>query len=375
MSQALGIDFGTTHIRVALPRADGAPEEIRHPQYKESGAFFPSLVYISDKGVCRAGWEVFERKRLEPSRVIASIKRYIGRSADEIPRETFYPFYPLDQKDDSQMMARALKALFEGVKVEAEDVLDTDVKQIVISTPSCFEEAEHQLISSAAQDAGFQIGGMIQETLSAGLAYSALKKIKGKYAVYSLGGGYFEVAILDFQQEVLEKIAIKSAHLGGEDIDWRMARLLLDEMNENSANPQEVNSSLAQLILEESRKAIFALSSRGSYDIKIKDPEQKVDWTRAFSRYELAELTRDIVERTFVFCQRALRESKLDLNDLDGVILVGGATRMPIVKQMCEEFFRKETLCSLNPDLAVVWGAALQLQILRGERRSPRFLT
>lgn len=379
MTRTIGIDLGTTYSLVAFVDKNGLAQVIGDPKAPEGGqALLPSVVGLRPDGSIAVGWEARAKRVEQPTLTISSIKRLMGKGSKEVAGEEAYIPFPLNLEDEKivriplggrlwtppEISALILKEL----KSRAEKFCGEPIRRAVITAPAYFNDSQRQATKDAGRIASLEVLRIVNEPTAASLAYGLHQKKKGKIAVYDLGGGTFDISILNLHEGIFEVLATAGdTHLGGDDIDWRLAKKFLSEIEALGGAQVKGDLHLRQRVVEEAERAKRALSHRGSYDLKIVDEKKGIHYTRAISRYELAELAREIVERTMAPCEQALRDAKLTPEGIDELILVGGATRMPLVREVAQKVFRKEPHCELNPDQVVALGAAIQAHILAGE--------
>ena len=374
----IGIDLGTTYSLVAYVGKTGRAEIIADPADPERGALLPSVIGMREDGSLCVGWEARDKRIERPTLTISSIKRLMGKGSKEIGTEQDYIPFPLNLEDEKiiripfgdklwtppEISALILKEL----KFRAEKFFGTEVRQAVVTVPAYFNDSQRQATKDAGRIAGLDVMRIVNEPTAAALAYGLHQKKQGKIAVYDFGGGTFDVSILNLHEGIFEVLSTAGdTHLGGDDIDWRLAQKFIQEIAAQSGESLTQDLLLRQQVVEEAERAKRAVSHRGSYDLKIIDEKKGIRFERAFSRYELAELARDIVERTVAPCEQALKDAGLMPKEIDELILVGGSTRMPLVQEVAEKIFQQKPHCELNPDQVVALGAAIQAHILSGE--------
>lgn len=379
MTRTVGIDLGTTYSLVAYVDEKGEAQTIPDSRAPEGmQALLPSVVGLREDGSIAVGWEARSRRVERPTLTISSVKRLMGKGSKEVAAEENYIPFPLNLEDEKivrielggkswtppEISALILKEL----KARAEQFFKEPVTQAVVTVPAYFNDSQRQATKDAGKIAGLEVLRIVNEPTAASLAYGLHKKKQGKIAVYDLGGGTFDISILNLHEGIFEVLATAGdTHLGGDDIDWRLAQKFLQEISDQYGAEITKDSAFRQLVVEEAERAKRALSHRGSHDLKIIDEKRGIRYARAFSRYELAELVRDIVERTIGPCEQAMRDAKLAPAEIDELILVGGSTRMPLVQDIAEKIFQKKPHSELNPDQVVALGAAIQAEILSGE--------
>jgi molecular chaperone HscA len=367
----IGIDLGTTNSLVARVR-DGKPAVIA--DCNDEG-LLPSAVYYDARGAVIVGHDALRLAAAHPRETIVSVKRFMGRGADdpETRRLGTYEFATPATPDEAksvrfkvhdkvvtpvEVSAEILKAL----RLRAEDELRS-IGGVVITVPAYFDDAQRQATKDAGRLAGLDVLRLLNEPTAAALAYGLEKQQNGLFAVYDLGGGTFDITILLLDNGVFQvKSTGGDSALGGDDMDRALAHRLLSEMGA----PKE-SRELIRLALDAARNVKHALTDVETVEIALPargGEDKKVTVTRA----EFDALIAPIVERTGAACRRALRDAGVQASDLDGVILVGGSTRVPFVRTYVEKLFGKKPLGDINPDEVVALGAAIQADLLAGAK-------
>jgi molecular chaperone HscA len=382
----IGIDLGTTNSLVAFVR-DERPEVIEDC---DGIALQPSIVSYSRTGIF-VGPAGKARALGHPQDTIVSVKRFMGRGADdaETRRMGPYDFVPRDQDNAEsasntapntvrfrvdgpggkrvvtpvEVSAEILKSL----KHLAEDELQT-VGGAVITVPAYFDDAQRQATKDAGKLAGLNVLRLLNEPTAAALAYGLEKKQDGLFAVYDLGGGTFDVTILRLEDGVFQvKSTGGDSALGGDDMDRAIAERWLAELGEKNPKPE-----LARLLLDEARAAKHALTLTSELVVNL--AVNGVDRQVPLTRVQFDEMISPLLERTGVACRRALKDADVKPADLDGVILVGGSTRVPAVRAYVAKLFGREPLADIDPDKVVALGAAVQADLLAGAGREDEIL-
>ena len=359
MAKIMGIDLGTTNSCVAVMEGG---EAVVIPN-AEGSRTTPSVVGFSKKGEKLVG-QVAKRQAISnPENTVYSIKRHMGEANYKVT---------LNGKAYTPQEISAM--ILQKLKTDAEAYLGETLKQAVITVPAYFNDAQRQATKDAGSIAGLEVLRIINEPTAASLAYGLDKgDIDQKILVYDLGGGTFDVSILELGGGVFEvKSTSGDTHLGGDDFDQRIMDYLLAEFRKTEGIDLSKDRAILQRLKDAAEKAKIELSGVASTNINLPfltvgpDREPKhmdIDLTRA----QFQKMTEDLLEKTLVSMRRALSDAKLIPNDLDKVILVGGATRMPAVVELVENFTGKKPYKNINPDEAVAIGAAIQAGVLGGE--------
>ena len=370
MSKVVGIDLGTTNSLVAYVK-DGVPLVIRD---KTGDGLVPSVVSVDEAGTAYVGREAQRRLLTDAGRTAYSVKRFMGKGFADVRDEAkHFPFaiggdavvkIGLGNKEFtapeiSAFVLRELKHRAEAFFAEQGEV-DNDVDRAVITVPAYFNDAERTATRDAGRIAGLEVLRIINEPTAASLAYGLDKKHAGVIAVYDLGGGTFDISILRVEEGVFQVLSTNGdTHLGGDDID----RLLMQHVM--STQPDAAGVSRTGEAREELRKAVIQakwdLSDRGETTIGV---GQGSSPARRITRAEFESLIAPIVERTLGPCRRALADADMTPARIDEVVLVGGSTRIPLVRRKVEELFGRTPHSELNPDEVVALGAAVQADIL-----------
>ena len=374
MARIVGIDLGTTNSLVAYMDGD-VPQVIegKHGQSK-----VPSIVGLTDNGLI-VGEPAKEHLVREPSKTVYSVKRFMGKSLADVSEELKYFPYALQEKggviriqigektySPPQVSAMILKEL----KLCAEAHLGEEITKAVITVPAYFNDSQRQATKDAGLIAGLEVLRIVNEPTAASLAYGLQKKTQGVVAIYDLGGGTFDISLLKLKDGIFEVLATNgNTHLGGDDIDRCLVRSIIQEINEQYGVKVEDYSDLMQVVRLESERVKIWLSSDEKASVSFTLPEGAGTYTREWSRDELESLTESLVKQTLLPCRLALQDAGLQASDVDEVVLVGGSTRMPLVRRMVQELFGMVPHCELNPDEVVALGAAVQAGILAGDNK------
>ncbi len=363
MSDIVGIDLGTTNSLIGIMEA-GFPLLLADT---DGQRLTPSVVYFSTEREPLVGRPAARMRALDSANTVSSIKRFIGLRAEDLRGDDAAVDYSLVRPSGKPLQVRAggrvyspeeVSAFVLGkLKADAEAALGREVSRAVITVPAYFNDAQRNATKRAGERAGFTVERIVNEPTAAALAYGLDKlKSRAKIAVYDFGGGTFDVSILELNNGVFEVLATNgNTHLGGDDID----AALMNDCELPVANWQK-----RELAVE----AKHRLSATESAEIELPFVEES-NYVYRLTRGELEERARPIIEGTRAHCLRALADAKLSATDLDEVILVGGVTRMPLVRQLVEEIFGRAPNVSQNPDEAVALGATIQAGILSGAVR------
>ena len=352
MSIVIGIDLGTTFSMAAFMN-NGSPEIIPNA---EGGRLTPSVVAFTKGGRQLIGNLARTQAVANPEHTISSVKRNMGTDKRiEIEGKKYSP------QEISSFILRK-------VKEDAEDYLREKIKKAVITVPAYFNDNQRQATIEAGALAGLEIMRIINEPTAASLAYGLHKQEVHSVLVWDLGGGTFDVSILELGDGVFEVKAVGgNTYLGGDDWDQRIINYLADRFEELHGVDVRKDSTALQRLKEASEKAKKDLSVQMSVNIKIPFIWQKEDLQLTLTREQFEELTRDLLEKIIEPTKQTLSDAKLTPNQIDRVVLVGGSTRMPAVQHLAMELFGKEAHKDINPDEVVALGAAIQANILIGE--------
>ncbi|QDU84769.1 Chaperone protein DnaK [Planctomycetes bacterium Pla163] len=375
----IGIDLGTTNSVVAVMEG-GEPQVITN---LEGGRTTPSVVGFQNDGGRLVGAPAKRQAVTNPTRTIFSIKRFMGRRHSEVAEEEKLVPYALTggseelvkvKIDDKELSPPEISAMvLSALKEAAESYLGEKVERAVITVPAYFNDSQRQATKDAGTIAGLEVERIINEPTAATLAYGMDQKKSGKVAIYDLGGGTFDVSILDIGEEgVFEVLATNGdTHLGGDDFDETLINHVADQFKKDSGIDIRNDAMALQRLKEACEKAKCELSSTNSTDINLPfitmDATGPKHLTQTLSRSKFEQLVAPLVERTKGPCTKALADAGLKPGDIDEVILVGGSTRIPAIQALVKELFGKEPNRSVNPDEVVALGAAIQGGILAGE--------
>jgi molecular chaperone DnaK len=380
MSKIIGIDLGTTNSCVAIMEG-GDPKVITNV---EGNRTTPSIVAFNDAGERLVGQVAKRQAVTNPTRTLFAIKRLIGRkfTDPEVKKSVeISPFKIVEgpggdavvEVDGKKYSAAEISAMILGkMKKTAEEYLGEKVTDAFVTVPAYFNDAQRQATKDAGKIAGLNVQRIINEPTAASLAYGLDKKGEEKIAVFDLGGGTFDVSILEIGDGVFEvKSTNGDTFLGGEDFDMRIVNWLADEFKRDQGIDLRTDKMALQRLKEEGEKAKMELSTAMETDINLPfitaDASGPKHLNVKLSRAKLESLVDDLIERTENPCRIALKDAGLSASDIDEVILVGGMTRMPKVQKMVKKIFGKDPHKGVNPDEVVAIGAAIQGGVLRGD--------
>ncbi|HWA63002.1 MAG TPA: molecular chaperone DnaK, partial [Caulobacteraceae bacterium] len=380
MSKIIGIDLGTTNSCVAI--MDGKQPKVI--ENAEGMRTTPSVVAIQDDGERLVGQPAKRQAVTNPSNTFFAIKRLIGRKWDDPMVEKDKGMVPYEivkgptgdawvrahGKDYSPQQISAF--ILQKIKQDAEAFLGEKVEKAVITVPAYFNDAQRQATKDAGKIAGLEVLRIINEPTAAALAYGLEKSEGKKIAVYDLGGGTFDISILEIGDGVFEvKATNGDTFLGGEDFDLRVVDFLADEFKKEQGVDLRKDKLALQRLKEEAEKAKKELSFTSQYEVNLPfismNANGPLHLNIKLSRGKLEGLVEDLVNKTIGPCEQALKDAGLKKSDIDEVILVGGMTRMPKVIETVKSFFGKEPARNVNPDEVVAIGAAVQGGVLKGD--------
>ncbi|HEX9568056.1 MAG TPA: molecular chaperone DnaK, partial [Rhodospirillales bacterium] len=380
MAKVIGIDLGTTNSCVAV--MDGKnPKVIEN---SEGGRTTPSIVAFTDEGERLVGQAAKRQAVTNPERTIFAVKRLIGRRYDD----------PMVEKDKKLVPYKIVKApngdawveadgktyspsqisafILQKMKETAEAFLGETVEQAVITVPAYFNDAQRQATKDAGKIAGLDVLRIINEPTAAALSYGLDKKEGKTIAVYDLGGGTFDISILEIGDGVFEvKSTNGDTFLGGEDFDMRLVNYLADEFKKEQGIDLRSDKLALQRLKDAAEKAKIELSSATQTEINLPfitaDASGPKHMTLKLTRAKFEALVDDLIQRTIGPCKAALKDAGLNAGEIEEVVLVGGQTRMPKVQEAVKNFFGKEPHKGVNPDEVVAIGAAIQAGVLQGD--------
>ena len=381
MGRIVGIDLGTTNSLVAyLDPQSGAPKCVPGPS---GSTLCPSIVSLDPDGSIIVGEPARRRLLTQPERTIYSVKRLMGRGPSDIQSELkLFPFR-VDPSSDHVIRVRLGEKVFTPPEISsfilrelknwAEAYFNEAVDRAVITVPAYFNDAQRQATKDAGRLAGLEVLRLVNEPTAAALAYGLHEKQRGKVAVYDLGGGTFDISVLKListsEGDIYQVLSTNGdTHLGGDDIDNLLQAFAHEKILENDQIDFSPHGELAQELRRELIAVKHRLSQADSVTLRFPLPNGKV-FVHEFTRGALEALIRPVVDRTMVPVRQALGDAQLKPTEMDEVVLVGGATRTPLIRRTVQEFFDRKPHTELNPDEVVALGAAVQANILdRGVR-------
>jgi len=379
MGKIIGIDLGTTNSAMAYMIA-GKPDVIANA---EGNRTTPSVVAVNKSGERLVG-QVAQRQRVTNAKnTIYGVKRLIGRkfSDAEVQKDLDLMPYEIIKSGDSVKVKMGDKdyspeevsaMILSKLKADAEAFLGEKVTEAVITVPAYFDDSQRQATKDAGKIAGLEVKRIINEPTAAALAYGLEKNKEEKIAVFDLGGGTFDVSILELGDGVFEvKSTNGDTHLGGEDFDNRIMNFFIDEFKKEHGVDLKADNAAKQRLKDEAEKAKKELSSTTEVEINLPFLTADADGPKHFemklTRAKLEELVADLIDKTAEPCEKALSDAGLKASDIDEIVLVGGMTRMPAVVEKVKKIFGKDPLKGVNPDEVVAIGAAIQGGVLAGD--------
>ncbi|GAB4555702.1 MAG: Fe-S protein assembly chaperone HscA [Rhizobacter sp.] len=369
---AVGIDLGTTHSLVAAVRsgvAECLPDASGH-------VILPSAVRYLEGGRRQIGHDALMEAATDPRNTIVSVKRFMGRGLADIAQREKLPYDFVDAPgmvqlrtvDGIKSPVEVSAEILATLRYRAEDTFADDLFGAVITVPAYFDDAQRQATKDAAQLAGLNVLRLINEPTAAAIAYGLENGSEGLYAVYDLGGGTFDISLLRLSQGVFEVVATGGdSALGGDDFDRLLADWALAQSGQHATTPQDKR---AVLVAARAAKEKLSSTDHATLACPLASGELSVRVTRA----EFEALTQELITRTLSALRKVLRDAKATKDDVQGVVMVGGSTRMPQVQAAVGEFFGKTPLTNLNPDEVVALGAAIQANALAGNAGADELL-
>src|SRR5437762_438865 len=380
MAKTLGIDLGTTNSCMAVLEG-GEPTVIPNA---EGGRTTPSVVAFAKDGQRLVGAPARRQQVTNPENTVFSIKRFMGRKWDEVSEEmTIVPYEVVKGQNGDARVKTAGKEyappeisamILQKLKADAEAYLGEPVTDAVITVPAYFNDSQRNATKDAGKIAGLEVLRIINEPTAASLAYGLDKKGEETIAVYDLGGGTFDISVLEIGEGTFQvKSTNGDTHLGGDDFDQKVIDWLVDEFKRDQGIDLRQDKMALQRLKEAAEKAKIELSTVQQTDVNLPfvtaDASGPKHMNLTLTRAKFEQLVGDLVERTLGPCRQALQDAQLTSAQIDEVVLVGGQTRMPLVIEKVRQFFGKDPHRGVNPDEVVAVGAAIQAGVLRGEVR------
>jgi molecular chaperone HscA len=369
---AVGIDLGTTHSLVAAVR-HGLPECLPDGQGR---VILPSIVRYMGEGRRQIGHDAQAEQARDPENTIVSVKRFMGRGLADIAGHERLPYrfvdqpgmVALDTRDGRKSPVEVSAEILATLRYRAEDTFGCELFGAVITVPAYFDDAQRQATKDAAQLAGLNVLRLINEPTAAAVAYGLENGSEGLYAVYDLGGGTFDISLLRLSRGVFEVVATGGdAALGGDDFDRALADWALHRCGLVAVTPQDKRTVL---VAARATKEQLSDTDRATLRCDVDGRAMEVEVERA----TLESITRPLVDRTLAAVRKVLRDARLRRDEVQGVVMVGGSTRMPAVRTAVGELFGREPLINLDPDQVVALGAAVQAHALAGNTRDGELL-
>ena len=378
MGKIIGIDLGTTNSVVSVMEG-GEPIVIPNAEGQRTT---PSVAAFTKKGERLVGAPAKRQAVTNPENTVFSIKRFMGRFYDEVGQEIKEVPYKIKAGNNNVVVVSAgdkeytppeiSAMILQKMKQTAEDYLGQKVTEAVVTVPAYFNDAQRQATKDAGVIAGLEVKRIINEPTAAALAYGLEKKKDEKIAVYDLGGGTFDISILDIGDGVVEvKSTNGNTHLGGDDFDQRIIDWVVTQFKNDQGVDLKKDPMALQRIKEAAEKAKIELSSSTSTDVNLpfvtatEAGPQHLNYTLTRAKFE--QLIDDLAKSTIEPCRNALKDAGMSTSEIDEVILVGGSTRIPMIQNVVKEFFKREPHRGVNPDEVVAMGAAIQGAVLTGE--------
>jgi molecular chaperone DnaK len=386
MAKILGIDLGTSISKMASI-TNGEPKCI---ESREGSILTPSIIALSKSGERLVGILAERQAITNPKNTIHSVKRFIGRrySDPEVQKELKLLSYETKERQDGEVEIKMgdkwytpieiSSMILQKLKADAEEKLGDKITDVVITCPANFDDSQRKATKAAGEIAGFNVLRVINEPTAAALSYGFTKKANQQIVVYDFGGGTFDISVLNTTAETIEVVATGGEpHLGGRDFDQKIINWLIDKFKKDEGMDLSKDPLALQRIREAAEKAKIELSSALETEINLPfvsaDSSGPKHLLYKLSRAEFENMSRDLIERSIDRTEKTLREIKMAKSDIEEVVLVGGTTLIPAVRQAVKDFFGKEPNKSINPEEVVAIGAAIEAEILRAkiEGRAP----
>jgi molecular chaperone DnaK len=379
MPKILGIDLGTTNSAVAIIEG-GQPKVLEN---KEGARTTPSMIAVNKAGERLVGLPAKRQAVTNPTNTLFSIKRLIGRrwSDSEVTRDKQVMPYQIVQKGDGVAIKMGDKEytpeeisamILQKLKADAEEKLGEKIEEAIITVPAYFDDAQRNATKTAGEIAGLKVRRIINEPTAAALAYGFDKKVGQQIMVYDLGGGTFDVSVLDVSEDTVEvKSTNGDTHLGGDDFDRVIIDWILEEFKKQEGIDLSKDSLALQRVKDAAERAKIELSTAQQTEVNqpfiTSDANGPKHLVLSLTRAKLEELVHDLVMKTLEPVKAALKDAGIDKGAIQEIVMVGGMTRMPLVLKTVEDFFGKKPNVSVNPDEVVAMGAAVQAGVLQGE--------
>ena len=380
MGRVIGIDLGTTNSCVSI--MDGTQPKVL--ENSEGARTTPSMVSFDEENSRLIGQPAKRQAVTNPENTLFAIKRLIGRPFNDPTTKKDIDMVPysiikgkngdayVEAAGENYSPSQISAFILQKMKETAEDYLGEKVEQAVITVPAYFNDAQRQATKDAGKIAGLEVLRIINEPTAAALSYGLEKKEGKMIAVYDLGGGTFDISILEIGDGVFEvKSTNGDTFLGGEDFDLTLVNFLADEFQKDNGVDLRGDKLALQRLKEAAEKAKIELSSAAQTEVNLPfitaDQSGPKHLTLKLSRSKLESLVEDLVQRTIAPCKEALKDAGINASEIDEVVLVGGQTRMPKIRETVQDFFKKEPNMSVNPDEVVAMGAAIQAGVLQGD--------
>ena len=380
MGRVIGIDLGTTNSCVSI--MDGTQPKVL--ENSEGARTTPSMVSFDEENSRLIGQPAKRQAVTNPENTLFAIKRLIGRPFNDPTTKKDIDMVPysiikgkngdayVEAAGENYSPSQISAFILQKMKETAEDYLGEKVEQAVITVPAYFNDAQRQATKDAGKIAGLEVLRIINEPTAAALSYGLEKKEGKMIAVYDLGGGTFDISILEIGDGVFEvKSTNGDTFLGGEDFDLTLVNFLADEFKKDNGVDLRGDKLALQRLKEAAEKAKIELSSAAQTEVNLPfitaDQSGPKHLTLKLSRSKLESLVEDLVQRTIAPCKEALKDAGINASEIDEVVLVGGQTRMPKIRETVQDFFKKEPNMSVNPDEVVAMGAAIQAGVLQGD--------